>query len=65
MKRSLLMSGAALALVLGLTPALAQDRNDSKTKHDQATSEQRHDVGAQPHAQKAEDHKSLSQAKGR
>ena len=60
MKRSLLMSGAALALVLGLTPALAQDRNDSKTKHDQATSEQRHDVGAQPHAQKAEDHKNRS-----
>ena len=42
MKRSLLMTSAAIALALGLTPALAQqDRNDSKVKRDPAATEQR------------------------
>ena len=40
MKRTLLLSGAAVALTLGLTPALAQDHADSTMKRDQRAIEQ-------------------------
>lgn len=47
MKRRFLLSSAAIALVLGLAPALAQqDRNDSKMKRDPAATEQ-HDRQSQ------------------
>ncbi|HXD44599.1 MAG TPA: DUF1236 domain-containing protein [Pseudolabrys sp.] len=43
MNRKFLLSSAAIALVLGLTPALAQqDRTDSKMKGDPAATEQQH-----------------------
>ena len=41
MKRTLLLTSAAVALTLGLTPALAQDHTDSKMKRDPAATEQR------------------------
>jgi len=41
MKRTLLLTSAAVALTLGLTPALAQDHTDSKTKRDPAATERR------------------------
>lgn len=54
MKRTLLLTSAAVALTLGLTPALAQDQDhtNSKLKRDQAATEQ-HDRDANRHSQKA------------
>jgi len=50
MKRTLLLSSAAIALTLGLTPAMAQqDRTDSKVKHEPAATEQHErDTSKQP-----------------
>lgn len=42
MKRTLLLTSAAIALTLGMAPAMAQqDRTDSKVKHDRSATEQR------------------------
>lgn len=52
MNRKLLLSSAAIALILGLTPALAQqDRTDSKMKRDPAATEQQHRNGAKQSAE--------------
>ena len=41
MKRTLLLTSAAIALTLGMAPAMAQqDRTDSKVKHDRSATEQ-------------------------
>lgn len=63
MKRILLLSSAALALTLGLTPALAQDHNESKAKRDQA--EQRDGTAPQHRARKAEDGQKTKDSKNR
>lgn len=54
MKRTLLLTSAAVALTLGLTPALAQDQDhtNSKMKRDPAATEQ-HDRDANRQSQKA------------
>jgi hypothetical protein len=52
MKRTLLLTSAAVALTLGLTPAIAQDHADSKMKRDAAATEQ-HDRDANRKSQKA------------
>jgi hypothetical protein len=56
MKRTLLLSSAAIALTLGLTPAMAQqDRTDSKMKHEPAATEQHdRDTSKRPVATKDE-----------
>ena len=52
MKRTLLLSSAAIALTFGLTPALAQqDRTDTKVKHERTATEQHdRDAGKKPQA---------------
>jgi hypothetical protein len=55
MKHSLLLSSAALALIVGLTPTLAQDRHETKAKQDQTTSERQD--RSNPPAPRAENHK--------
>ena len=54
MKRTLLLTSAAVALTLGLTPALAQDQDhtNSKMKRDPAATEQ-HERDANRQSQKA------------
>jgi len=56
MKRTLLLSSAAIALTLGLAPAMAQqDRTDSKMKHEPAATEQHdRDTSKRPTATKDE-----------
>ena len=51
MKRRLLLTSAAVALTLGLAPAMAQDHADGKTKRDPAATE-RHDRNAGRSSQK-------------
>ena len=52
MKRTLLLTSAAVALTLGLAPAMAQDHTDSKMKRDPAATEQ-HGRDANGTSQKA------------
>ena len=61
MKRTSLLSSAALALTLGLTPALAQDRNETKAKQ----AEQRDSTAPQQRARKAEDGQKTEDSKNR
>jgi hypothetical protein len=64
MKRTLLLSSAAVALTLGLMPALAQDSTDSKMKREPAATEQ-HDRNANRHAQKATEHNTKRNAENK
>lgn len=52
MKRTLLLTTAAVALTLGFAPAFAQDHTDSKMKGDPAATEQ-HERDTNRHSQKA------------
>ena len=56
MNRTLLLSSAAVALTLGLAPALAQDQSDTNMKRDQPTTERQHDRNPAPQAQKPGQH---------
>lgn len=61
MKRTLLLTSAAVALTLGLTPAIAQDHADSKIKRDTAASEH-HDRDANHKSQKASPERGAKEA---
>ncbi len=63
MKRTLLLTSAAVALTLGLTPALAQDQDhtNSKMKRDPAATEQ-HDRDANRQSQKAKPERGAKEA---
>ena len=61
MKRTLLLTSAAVALALGLAPAMAQDHNDSKMKRDPAATEQ-HDRDATRSSQKSTSERGAKEA---